>query len=101
MLSEAKHPSLAVAGATVLSSMARPTWRFALQTAGFIAAVFALRARQATEAERAARQRADELLAQAQRLRSRAEANEARVATIVEHLPCGVMILDAAGKVVM
>jgi PAS domain S-box-containing protein len=56
---------------------------------------------QAIEAEREARRRADELLETAQRLRSRAEANEARLATIVEHLPCGVLILDAAGKVVM
>jgi signal transduction histidine kinase len=48
-----------------------------------------------------ARRQADELLETAQRLRARAEANEARLATIVEHLPCGVLILDAAGKVIM
>ena len=55
----------------------------------------------AVEAEREARRRADELLETAQRVRARAEANEARLATIVEHLPCGVLILDAVGKVIM
>lgn len=76
-------------------------WRAVNRITTLLAAVFALRSLQAVAAEREARRRADELLAQLQRLRGRAQANEARLATIVEHLPCGVMILDAAGKVVM
>jgi PAS domain-containing protein len=64
-------------------------------------AAIAVRTARAVEAEREARRRADDLLEQAQRLRGRAEANEARIATIVEHLPCGILILDAGGKVVM
>ena len=64
-------------------------------------AAIAVRTTRAVEAERDARRRADELLAQAQRLRGRAESNEARIATIVEHLPCGILILDPVGKVVM
>jgi PAS domain S-box-containing protein len=64
-------------------------------------AALAVRTARAVEAERRARRQADELLETAQRVRERAETNEARLATIVEHLPCGVLILDALGKVIM
>src|SRR5207245_1356901 len=33
--------------------------------------------------------------------RQRAEAGEARLAAIVDHLPCGVVVRDAAGTVVL